>query len=56
MVTRNGERVTCHLPGLDQRDRSAGAPGRRLTTTSTTSSPRNGGNGFEIHALATPLS
>jgi hypothetical protein len=25
MVTRNRERVMCHLPGLDQRDRRAGA-------------------------------
>ena len=26
MVTRNDERVTCHLSGLDQPDRRAGAP------------------------------
>jgi hypothetical protein len=28
-VTRNGKRVTCHLPGLDSRDRPAGSYGRR---------------------------
>jgi hypothetical protein len=27
MVTRNDDGVTCHLPGLDQRDRRAGANG-----------------------------
>ena len=55
MVTLNGERVMCHLPGLDQRDRRAGACGRARTTTSTTSSPRNGGHEFGISFARNPV-
>jgi len=48
MVTRNDERVTCHLSGLDQRDRRASAEGILGDIK-----PRNGGNEFGI--LCDPL-
>ena len=45
MVTRNGERVTCHgLPGPDWRDRRAGAADNKPPEWN-----------FEFHPLATLL-
>jgi hypothetical protein len=50
MVTRNDERVTCHLSGLDQRDRRASAEGILGDIK-----PRNGGNEFGISCALKPV-
>jgi hypothetical protein len=58
MVTRNDESVTCHLLGLDQRNRRASARGQ-CDENAERLSPRNAGTEFGIscaHNAVTPRS
>ena len=53
MVTRNDESVTCHLPGLDQRDRRPGAPAGADGNIERHQAPGMAAMNLEFHALAT---